>query len=101
MALINCTECNKEISNKATACPGCGAPVREINVLNSNKNESSSTGISRSTAALIGFILGFILLYVGCGVKANDFTKPGNLIVGVIVGTFFAILFSLIFGKNK
>ena len=27
MALINCTECNREISDKAQTCPGCGAPV--------------------------------------------------------------------------
>ena len=27
MALINCSECSKEISDKAAACPGCGAPV--------------------------------------------------------------------------
>lgn len=26
MALIVCTECNKEISDKAKICPGCGAP---------------------------------------------------------------------------
>ncbi len=25
--LINCPECNKEISNKAFACPGCGYPI--------------------------------------------------------------------------
>ena len=27
MALINCEECGKEISDKAASCPGCGAPV--------------------------------------------------------------------------
>lgn len=27
MALIKCTECGKEISDKATTCPNCGAPV--------------------------------------------------------------------------
>lgn len=27
MALINCAECGKEISDKATSCPACGAPV--------------------------------------------------------------------------
>jgi DNA-directed RNA polymerase beta' subunit len=27
MALINCLECRKEISDKASACPHCGAPV--------------------------------------------------------------------------
>ena len=26
MALISCTECNKEISELAEACPSCGAP---------------------------------------------------------------------------
>ena len=26
MALINCTECGKEISDKAASCPHCGAP---------------------------------------------------------------------------
>lgn len=27
MALIACSECSKEISDKAATCPGCGAPV--------------------------------------------------------------------------
>lgn len=27
MALIKCSECSREISDKAEACPGCGAPV--------------------------------------------------------------------------
>lgn len=29
MALINCHECGKEISNKAEACPHCGCPIKE------------------------------------------------------------------------
>jgi len=28
MALIHCYECGKEISDSATSCPHCGAPVR-------------------------------------------------------------------------
>ena len=28
MSLIHCPECKKEISNKATACPNCGMPLR-------------------------------------------------------------------------
>jgi DNA-directed RNA polymerase subunit RPC12/RpoP len=28
MALINCHECGKQISDTAPACPGCGAPRR-------------------------------------------------------------------------
>jgi len=29
MALIKCTECGKEVSDKASSCPGCGAPIAE------------------------------------------------------------------------
>lgn len=27
MALINCNECNHEVSDKAPACPKCGVPI--------------------------------------------------------------------------
>lgn len=29
MALINCTECNNQVSSTAAACPQCGAPIAE------------------------------------------------------------------------
>lgn len=30
MALIQCSECGKSISDKAVSCPGCGCPVAEV-----------------------------------------------------------------------
>lgn len=30
MALITCPECNREISDKARKCPGCGIPLTAI-----------------------------------------------------------------------
>nr|DAP78965.1 MAG TPA: hydrogenase/urease nickel incorporation protein [Bacteriophage sp.] len=30
MALINCPECGREISDKALSCPGCGCPASEF-----------------------------------------------------------------------
>ena len=30
MALIKCSECGKEFSDKASACPNCGSPTSEI-----------------------------------------------------------------------
>lgn len=30
MALIKCSECGKEISSKASACPYCGCPIEEL-----------------------------------------------------------------------
>lgn len=29
MALINCKECNQEISSKAEKCPNCGCPIKK------------------------------------------------------------------------
>lgn len=37
MALINCPECNKEISTEATACPNCGYNIKKQN----RKNQSN------------------------------------------------------------
>ncbi len=30
MALIDCSECGKEVSNKASSCPNCGNPINQI-----------------------------------------------------------------------
>lgn len=30
MALINCPECNKEISDRALTCPNCGCPIATV-----------------------------------------------------------------------
>lgn len=40
MALINCPECNKQISDKAVACPNCGYPLEIIQRKNHKTNSS-------------------------------------------------------------
>lgn len=42
MSLINCPECGKEISDKATSCPNCGSPVN-------NKKTGNSSPVSPVT----------------------------------------------------
>lgn len=42
MALIQCSECSAEISDKASSCPKCGAPV-VANVLNNSKCGNTNT----------------------------------------------------------
>ena len=42
MALINCSECSKEVSDKATNCPHCGAPI-------ASAKETKATGSPLST----------------------------------------------------
>lgn len=31
--LVKCSECGKEISDKATSCPNCGVPINQRNVV--------------------------------------------------------------------
>ena len=50
MALINCPECGKQISDKAEACPYCGLPSSYF-VIN-KKEEASSAGVRRIKAIL-------------------------------------------------
>jgi DNA-directed RNA polymerase subunit RPC12/RpoP len=42
MALIKCSECGKEISDKAQSCPNCGCPVK---VVNKNPNIYNFRGV--------------------------------------------------------
>lgn len=37
MSLIKCSECGREISDKAASCPGCGSPVATLTVKVSNE----------------------------------------------------------------
>lgn len=42
MALINCPECNKEISDKAGSCPNCGLPLNKLKYVESIETPHNS-----------------------------------------------------------
>jgi uncharacterized membrane protein YvbJ len=42
MALIKCTECDNEVSDKASACPKCGAPIEKVQEQKSVEAEKKS-----------------------------------------------------------
>lgn len=44
MALIKCSECGKEISDKAAACIGCGAPIAAVEAVAISPTASSGVG---------------------------------------------------------
>ena len=74
MALINCTECGKQISDKALACPNCGAPQSSkpdtaAPAVDRNKatlfeNPRTSTETSIKNAATLTFFFGFFYFAV-------------------------------------
>ena len=59
MGLIACNECEKKVSEKAEACPHCGAPAAQLSAPSSNEGaaqEKSSVGAS--TIAVIILLVG-------------------------------------------
>jgi len=65
MALINCPECNKEISDKAVSCPNCGYPIQEV-----NKPKFSSTGYN--VCPKCGYITDKVEKCQYCGTEMVD-----------------------------
>lgn len=57
--LIKCSECGKEVSDKANSCPNCGAPVKEDEI-----QEEIKTGIKVSKKLAIILIIALSLIIV-------------------------------------
>ena len=61
MALIPCSECGKQVSEKAASCPNCGAPITGAASL--SLNPKSHAKVTRTRAKWEG--MGFLLILVG------------------------------------
>lgn len=106
MALIACEECGKQISDKATACPHCGAPTRvtdtqpmaaspvqQVQLVKSAK----SRGIYIILALFFGFlgVHNFYAGRIGVGVaQLLTVLLLGWFVVGFVI-VFFWILIEL------
>jgi len=70
MALVNCRECGKQISDQAATCPSCGAPI-----LGRSQSPSARVVVaapkSRSAAVLLSMLLG------GLGLHKFYLNSPG------------------------
>ena len=60
MALINCPECNKEISDKASNCPNCGNPINDPKPVTIKKDYKSKAKTFTITGIIIFIISGII-----------------------------------------
>ena len=81
MALISCSECGKEISDRATACPHCGCPLtteKEIkkssiptenisvtyNKVSPAKPAKTKLQLSKKNIISINVVRRYILIYI-------------------------------------
>ncbi len=85
MALIKCSECGREISDKAAACPGCGAPIEvaadverlpqhdEIEPSQSSSDAGSRSGSMQTFITII--VLVTVVFLIGWAI---DFVNKRN-----------------------
>jgi hypothetical protein len=85
MALINCPECKKEISDKTFKCPNCGVVI--------NKPKRGITGIVFKSLFIIFnafMVLTFIILfYSAAGVEES--TTVTGIASGTLIGVWLFI----------
>ena len=62
MALINCPECGKEISDKAELCPNCGCTLKIV--IEENKQKKGSKSSKMKT--IIGIAMLVLVLAIAC-----------------------------------
>ncbi len=84
MALINCPECNNEVSDKAEICPKCGIPIAEKNLPISKTMSNKKT--SSSSRKIIYKTFGLLFIFIGIG-GSNE--NPIMGIFFVFMGVFF------------
>jgi len=88
VALISCSECGKEVSDKAASCPNCGAPIAGVSSV--SLNPQSHAKVTRTGAKWEG--IGFILIVIGL-IMAIAGQRVGGLLmvagfVVFIIGRF-------------
>ncbi|UTG66809.1 zinc ribbon domain-containing protein (plasmid) [Elizabethkingia anophelis] len=70
--LINCPECNKEISDQANACPNCGYALK--------KTPKPSQGCFMQTlnAGCLIFVIIFVIIIIGAVMNGITMNKGKN-----------------------
>lgn len=59
MSLIECPECEKEISDKANFCPNCGCPLQQED--DEEHNCDAKTGVVILILGILGIVLEFAI----------------------------------------
>lgn len=96
MAIIKCSECGKKISDKATKCPSCGAPVDK------KTNESAIWGFSLSIVSIflnIVAILSLAFSIDGLVTISHEHTEKGKgfAIAGLIISILMVLNLAISF----
>ena len=84
MALIECTECGNDVSDRAIYCPNCGCPVSEILLdiaenerLGNNEAEDNYNSPSTLLLSILSFLFPLVGFLFGAAYIAADNEEQG------------------------
>ena len=81
MALINCPECGKLVSNQASACPNCGCPIKRVDASTeesptmsklSSTDRSAQCAVPKNTHSMTWYVLLKCILVFGIILNVFD-----------------------------
>jgi len=87
MALINCPECEKQISNKAATCPNCGVAIadsresRGSGVAKLTTTQSTSKSLKAQTITFV--VIFFIGMWLALGANDPSWVQTGAIMAGL------------------
>jgi hypothetical protein len=85
MALVNCSTCGKQISDQATACPGCGAPVRVATSTIPNIYSNKCVGNAIMLFGIAMFTVFLLCVWYVYGHRGEEYNLHALLIGGLWV----------------
>jgi len=91
LSLINCPECNKEISNQAKSCPNCGYEIAKLKDIEKKKEDKKNLRIGCIVVIVIAII---IAISIGICDNGDDNTDTSTINLNASVnftGTQFII----------
>lgn len=99
MALVRCSECNRDISDFAVACPGCGAPRTDTAAqIPAPTSPLFEDGHFHATRAQLGELARAAIVQCGYRVDAGDeIAGTVGFTTGVTMGSWSGVSATLIF----
>ena len=97
MALINCPECEKEISDKAKSCPNCGYELNPQASQPKQPSKKKSSGSGYGTWIVVIGVIIFILYLIG---SSSDDNSSSSSSTGS-TNKFLAYNYAEVFVKKK
>ncbi len=96
MGLIKCTECNNEVSSKASSCPKCGSPIATDNASSSEVTGEAQVTIQETSKVFklhTIYAIGTILF----GFFIGNFVDTGHPAPGIfiVIGLIYLVIVRL------